>query len=101
VKRAARLGSVVVPVVALVVGILSDSLTLIKGENCEIYCGPGTLLLPLFLIFILTPLIWLFGVILAVLETVRGRARSWRSWLGLGISVAAPFLVALFHRLAW
>jgi hypothetical protein len=91
----------VIPLLALIVGVLSDSLTLVKGENCEIYCGPGTLLLPLFLIFIVTPLIWLFGVILAVLETVRARGRSWRGWVGLGVSFAAPFLVALFHRLAW
>ena len=81
--------SVALPVAAIVAGVILWQLTGIGGEACEVYCGPGTLFLPLGLMFF-TALAWLAGVILSIVGLVRSHARAWPAWVGLAASLLIP-----------
>jgi hypothetical protein len=90
--RALRLLSPVFALVAIGAGFLFDHLMGIGGESCDIYCGPGTPLLPLGLVAIAVAG-WIAGIGFSLAGLITSRARSAAAWSGLALSVVLPVIL--------
>lgn len=88
------IGAVVFSLVAIAGGFALFYLTSLGGEACEVYCGPGGLLLPLALLGG-TPLLWLSGAVLSIVAVVRSRAKEPLGWVGVGLTLVLPIALAV------
>lgn len=87
---------VALAVAAIVAGVAFFQLIGIGGRSCDVYCGPGTLLLPLGLSWF-TVLAWLAGVVLSIIGLARSRARAWLAWLALALSLFIPTALVVLY----
>lgn len=94
--RALSKATVIVVAVAILAGIAFYLLTLLGGTECEIYCGPGGLLLP-FGLAALAAACWIAGLWLSIAGLVRSRARARSGWIGIVLSVFVPVAVTVLY----
>ena len=70
------------------IGALADS-------SCDIYCGPLGVYFGVLILGPIACLLWLAGLVVAVVPVLLSRGRSWIAWIAIGISLAVPVVIAI------
>jgi hypothetical protein len=84
--------AVSVPLVAILLGFVTEQVANLGGVQCDVWCGPGPQALP-FGWMIATGACWLLGLCLCVAGLVTSHARSGAAWLGVAVSTVLPLAV--------
>lgn len=75
--------------------VLYALLRALGSSSCDIYCGPTQIWVGALILIPVTFVLWLAGVILAVIGLGLSRVRSWLAWSAIGLSMVIPIAVLI------